>query len=502
LKETPSDPVASSPEEDFDVLFRSATVSRRHGDLEAAINQLEKALERQPMHFDATCELAACLFDAGFKALATKRFERALLIKPGSTWVLYSLAVALMHMNQLGAAKRRLSQLLEREPGHIDACLTLASIEQTLGSDGEADKIYRRVLADHPQSAKTWYAWVMQRQWRAEDPEIPRFLLASDAADHDEDNAILFGYARGKLYDDLGDYERAMHSYQEANRRQARQQCYDYHSQVDFFSRYRDWQSRDRLRTFEAVATADATPVFVVGMPRSGTSLVEQILASHSGVAGAGEVAHSRILEIACEQATGRPFPESVDAVAPGVIGAAARTYLERLRASVSLEADSGHRIVDKLPHNFLRVGLLATLFPNASFVLCERNPLDVCLSIYRQRFSDTHGYACDLAELGRYYQLYRSLMQYWEAEFPGRFYRLSYEALVADAPGQVREMLDGLGLAFEQSCLDYHQTRRFVATPSAVQVRRSLYRGSVGHWRHYSGWLDPLRAALDEGQA
>jgi tetratricopeptide (TPR) repeat protein len=492
LKEKPPDPVASLPEEDFDVLFRGAKASRRCDDLEAAINQLERALERQPMHFDATCELAACLFDAGFRAASAKRFERALLINPGSTWVLYSLAVVLMHMEELGAAKRRLLQLLEREPNHIDAGLTLASIEQTLGSDEEADKIYRRVLSNHPQSAKTWYAWVMQRQWHVDDPEIPRFLLASDAADRDEDDAILFGYARGKLYDDLGDYQRAMLAYQDANRRQARQQRYDYHSQVDFFSRYRNWQPRDRLRTFEAVASADATPVFVLGMPRSGTSLVEQILASHSGVAGAGEVAHSRILE----------FPESVDAVAPGVIGAAARTYLERLRASVSLEADSGHRVVDKLPHNFLRVGLLATLFPNASFVLCERDPLDVCLSIYRQRFSDTHGYACDLAELGRYYRLYHSLMQYWETEFPGRLYRLSYEALVADAPGQVREMLDGLGLAFEQSCLDYHQTRRFVATPSAVQVRRSLYRGSVGHWRHYSDWLDPLRAALEEGQA
>ena len=321
-------------------------------------------------------------------------------------------------------------------------------------------------------------------------------VAGSDPTLGDEER-MLFAYALGKMHDDLEDYEQAMIAYRAANQLQAQQQSYDYQWQSGFFARHTKWQAAKVLRTLNAAAVVDATPIFVMGMPRSGTSLVEQMLASHPQVAGAGEVEYTRLLVDACESQTGKLFPENINEVEPAVMSAAALDYVERLRSAVALPSASTHRVVDKLPHNFLRVGLLATLMPQASFVLCERDPMDVCLSIYRQHFSGTHGYACDLGELGRYYRLYQELISYWEQQFPGKLYRLSYENLVSDPECQLKGLLMHLGLPFDHACLAYHENHRLVTTPSAAQVRRPLYTGAVGHWRQYGTWLEPLQDGL-----
>jgi tetratricopeptide (TPR) repeat protein len=497
LSKTPKEREQLSPGDDFDSLYRNAMEFHRRGDDAHAITLLGRSLELQPMHFEATYNLGACLFQLGQPEPARNRFERALLIKPGNREALFSLATVLMDMNQLDAAKRFLQQLTDIDPGHIDAHLALATIQQTLGSPEDASRCYRQALEYHPQSARLWHAWAMQRDWQPGDPEMARMLAASSTESLGDEDRTLFAYALGKMHDDLKDYEQAMISYRVANELQTQQQSYDYGWQSDFFSRHKRWQAAKTLRPLNLAAVADATPVFVMGMPRSGTSLVEQILASHSQVSGAGEVEFTRILADACESQTGQLFPEKIDEVEPAVMTAAALDYIERLRCAVDLSSDSTHRVVDKLPHNFLRAGLLATLMPQASFVLCERDPMDVCLSIYRQRFSSNHSYACDLGNLGSYYRLYQELVSYWEEQFPGKLYRLSYENLVSDPEYQLRGLLTHLGLPFDHACLAYHENNRLVTTPSAAQVRRPLYTGAVGHWRQYSAWLEPLQDGL-----
>ena len=497
MSETPKELEQLSPGDDFAALYRSAMDCHRRGDDERAITLLGKSLQLQPMHFEATFNLGACLFQAGQREAARNRFERALLIKPGNREVLFSLATVLMDMHQLDAAKRFLQQLIDIDPGHIDAHLALATIDQTLGSPDRASRYYRQALDYHPQSARLWHAWAMQRRWQPGEPEIARMVAAGSAPTLGDEERMLFAYAQGKMHDDLKDYEQAMIAYRAANQLQAQQQSYDYQWQSDFFARHRKWQAAKVLRTLNAAAVVDATPIFVMGMPRSGTSLVEQMLASHPQVAGAGEVEYTRLLVDACENQTGQLFPEKIDEVEPAVMTAATLDYIERLRCAVDLSSDSTHRVVDKLPHNFLRVGLLATLMPQASFVLCERDPMDVCLSIYRQHFSGTHSYACDLGELGRYYRLYQELVLYWEQQFPGKLYRLSYENLVSDPEYQLRCLLKHLGLPFDHACLAYHENNRLVTTPSAAQVRRPLYAGAVGHWRQYGAWLEPLQDGL-----
>ena len=497
LSETPKEREQCSPGEDFASLYRSAMEHHRQGEDERAIILLGRSLELQPMHFEATVNLGACLFQAGQREAAKKRFERALLIKPGNREALFSLAAVLMGMNELESAKRFLLQLVDVDPGHIDCHLALASIDQALGSPDQGARYYRQALDYHPQSARLWHAWAMQRRWQLGDPEIERMVAAGCAETLGDEERMLFAYALGKMHDDLEDHEQAMISFRAANQLQAQQQSYDYRWQSEFFARHRKWQAAKILQPLDSAAVADATPVFVIGMPRSGTSLVEQMLASHPQVLGAGEVEYTRILEEACKSQTGQLFPQNIDEVEPAVMTSAALDYIERLRSCVDLSPDSKHRVVDKLPHNFLRVGLLATLMPQASFVLCERDPMDVCLSIYRQHFLDSHGYACSLAELGRYYRLYSELITYWDEQFPGRLYRVAYDRLITDTESELHKCLSYLELPYDDACLSFHEHPRLVATPSAVQVRRPVYTHALGHWRRYDEWLAPLREAL-----
>lgn len=488
---------SGSGEDDYDRCYDLAMSCHRRGDNERAIDLLKAALELRPNDFAAVFNLGVILHGAGLKQDARQRLERALLLKPGNTGTLLALGRLLIEMGEPDAARQALQRVVDREPGNIDACLGLAAVEQSRGFSDKARQHYLQALQHHPGSGRLWHALSLHQTWTLQDEEIEAMqaALALDAAA--DSDRMLITYACAKMFDDLGDYERAFTCYRNANAMQAQQQTYDGAAQQAFFERHKTWQSANKLEALAPAAIPDATPIFIMGMPRSGTSLVEQMLDCHPSVVGAGEVDFSRLLVDACMADSGRPFPEEITRVEPRVMADAASRYVERLRCSVGLPAGGVARVVDKLPHNFLRTGLLTTLLPNAGFVLCEREPLDVCLSIYRQNFSADHGYACDLRDLGAYYRCYQDLVSFWEEQFPGRLYRLSYEELVRDTPGQLRRLLAHLGLPYDEACLSFHNHSRWVATPSAAQVRRPVYAGAIGHWRHYDAWLDPLRVAL-----
>jgi hypothetical protein len=210
-------------------------------------------------------------------------------------------------------------------------------------------------------------------------------------------------------------------------------------------------------------------------------------------VHGAGEVDYMRIITDEVDSRTGKPFPEGIEAVPAAILHGAAARYIARLRT----DAAGAAHVTDKLPHNFLRIGLIQALMPNAKIIHCDRDPMDNCLSIFQHHFSGHHGYASNLEELGGYYRLYEDLMAYWHALLPGRIYRLDYERLTADTEAEVRALLDYCKLPFHENCLSFHKTERVVNTPSASQVREPMYRNSVARWKHYERQLQPLQAAL-----
>ena len=234
-------------------------------------------------------------------------------------------------------------------------------------------------------------------------------------------------------------------------------------------------------------------PIFVLGMPRSGTSLAEQILASHPQVAGAGELGLMEDTVAEVERIVGLPFPEGatrLSAAQREEIGANYRTRLERF-------APGRNWIVDKTPFNFQYVGLIASIFPDARIIHCTRDPIDNCVSIFKLPFENTHSYAHGLASLGFFYRRYAALMKHWSSILPGRIYELRYEKLVNDTEREVRELFEAIGLAFDSAVLRFHDTERLVKTPSASQVRQPIYRGSIAAWRRYERHLMPLIKAL-----
>jgi len=300
-------------------------------------------------------------------------------------------------------------------------------------------------------------------------------------------------FSLGKVFEDLERYDESFTYYEQANRLHRSLYHFSINQEAAYFETYRNAFTSDWFTDTTKHAIEDATPIFVLGMPRSGTSLVEQILASHSNVFGAGEVYHSSVFDGQVAKATGRPFPQSISSVPAEVLAQSARIYVDNLRA----DADQSTRITDKLPHNFLRVGLLTAVMPKAKIIHCVRDPMDTCLSIFTHFFSSAHGYASDLKELGLYYRLYEQLMLDWDVRFPGCMYRISYEDLVANHECEIKQLLEYCGLQFEPECLRFHETMRAVNTPSAVQVRQPLYQRAVSRWKRYETYLQPLRMAL-----
>jgi hypothetical protein len=297
-------------------------------------------------------------------------------------------------------------------------------------------------------------------------------------------------FAFGKYFDDVADYEQAFASYRRANDlAKTGVAAYDSIKHMRAIDRIvashdRDWLSRTRLATH-----ASPRPVFIVGMPRSGTTLAEQILASHADVYGAGEL----------------PFwstaARTSDAARAG--GENERLILERLSAEYTDElrrlAPDASRVVDKMPANFLYLGLIHAALPDSRIIHLKRNPLDTCLSIYFQNFGPGHSYANDLDDLGHYYAEYVRVMDHWRRHLPPEvMLEVSYEDLVRDTEHWSRRMLEFIGLPWDPSCLEFHLSKRPVTTLSKWQARQKITQASVARWRHYEHFLGPLRARLE----
>ena len=314
------------------------------------------------------------------------------------------------------------------------------------------------------------------------DPRLPR------------EDAVHCHFALGNIFDASASSDRAFRHYQAANSLQRRAISYDPDANTELFERLIATYSKDLLERKRSFGNPSRLPVFIVGLPRSGTTLVEQILASHGSIHGAGEleslpgVNHS----ITRKFRDTTPAPECMALIDGQTVG----EFSERYLAELKLRSPTATRVVDKLPGNFVRVGLIKTLFPEAFVVHCTRSPLDTCLSLYFHYFQ---ALACsfDLGELGRYYLDYRRLMAHWQDVFPGGVFEVCYEDLVADPEQTSRSLIDHLDLEWDEACLAFHENERSVMSPSNLQVRRPIYGTSIERWRRYEQHLGPLLEVL-----
>ena len=441
-----------------------AQICLRRGLIEAAVMHQRAALRSDPGNPRLLCKLALGLQLQGNldEAMTACDAALALALAPGLPEAVNRQAAILERKGMFGIAISKLEPLLKRECVDAGTALTFARLTPHEGRITEGIELLETLLASGKEPVMT-------------QDKIHKALTT--------------------LYDRNGEYQRAFeHS---ANSHALRNTQFDPDAH--------DTQVSAIIASLDAVALRHITshgdpsdrPVFIVGMPRSGTSLVEQILASHPEVFGGGEL--SDIPEIAASLAeltsSGSHYPTRLPMASKTQIGIHARRYLQRL---AQMNADAA-RFTDKLPHNFLYLGVIQALFPHTHIIHIRRNPLDTCISCYLQDFSSGHSYAYDLVHLGRYYRAYVRLMEHWRRTLKIPFIEIDYEDLVLDLERTSRLLIEFCGLSWNDRCLRFHETRRTVTTPSYNQVRRPLYRTSMQRWRNYEPWIGPLRDALGE---
>ncbi len=408
----------------------------------------------------------------------------------------------------LDLARLRL-YLLDGE-GALEACLKAGRLRPdndqieyltgivhgTLGQRQEAARLYHRILERTPGHAPALRQLVEMTRQR--DQAVALLQAIGPCVPKDEDHRIEHHFARGRLLDLCGEHEAAFREFQTANRLKFAQSDQGLDQTLEFMEKTMAVFDRDYFERHAPRGVDDERPVFIVGMPRSGSTLVERILSSHSRVAGRGERKALLASFRAWRSRTGceAPYPECLEGMGAEALAEIARDYLSRM---VTDRTPALLRITDKMLFNFQYLGLVALLFPRARVVHCRRDPLDTCLSCYFQHFSEGNEFSYDLAALGAFYRQYQRLMRHWSDTLPLPVHEVRYEALVEDPEGGARGLIEFLGLEWEPECLEIGRSGTTVATASVYQVRRPIYSVSCGRWRHYEPWLEPLIQALDD---
>jgi len=464
-----------------------------------AVGACLRRIELEPASAEAHGALSAALLEAGRTQEAVVAGRQATALAPGDAAAHLHLGNGLRELgwpDQAAAAYERAAQL---NPASADAWVNLGIARQEAGRGAEAVQTIDRALAIDPESTAAWSVRGGLKTFTPGDPDIAalRDLLASaNRSGAGLEDRLNLEFTLGKAFMDIGEVDAAFAHLNAGNRLKRQTLRYDVREDAAQFTQIA--RSLDSRRLDRPAGSGDPSdrPVFVVGMPRSGTTLVEQILASHPQVWGAGEL--TTLEEVLIDRLDPSLSPNARAArladLTPGDLAAMGSDYVRRIAAL----APGSPRVTDKMPANFRLAGLIRLALPNARIVHCRRDPVDTCLSCYAMKFSRGQPFAYDLRDLALYYRAYHALMAHWRACLPAdRFTEVRYEEVVDDLEGQARRLIAFCGLAWDDACLSFHKARRQVRTASVNQVRQPLYRTSVARWKAYERHLGPLLDAL-----
>ena len=500
----------------------------RAGDLRAACDLYRQAMIADPRNADALrlfavtaaglgrpqeAETAARLavrlapdFSAAWAALgavlseldemeeAVGAFRRALSLSPDSAEARANLANALFAFGDPSGAHAAYLAALALRPGEPSSLLGLGHVLKTIGKQAEAIAAYRGCLAARPDAGEAWWSLANLKTFRFDAADEARMtaLLAGDLA---ENSRVGIAYALGKAREDAGDPDAAFARYAEGAALQRNRVRYDPGQTELMTDRLISVFNPDLFQAHAGGGCRDHAPIFIVGLPRSGSTLVEQILASHSQVDGTRELPILTRLsgEIGRFRSDGVVYPEAVCDLESDDFAALGEAYLTRA------DRYRGQRpfFTDKMPNNFSAVGLIALILPEAKIIDARRHPMDSCLGGFKQLFARGQTFTYDLFDLGHYYLQYDRLMHWWDTVLPGRVLRVDYESVVLDQEAQVRRLLEFCNLPFEMACLDFHKNRRAVNTASSEQVRQPLYTSALGTWHRFAPHLTDLENQL-----
>jgi tetratricopeptide (TPR) repeat protein len=465
------------------------------GKPDEAVAHYERALELRPDYPEAHNNLANALQTQGKLDEAAVHCERALELKPGYAEAHNNWGNVLQAQDRLDDAVEHYERALALKPDDAFAYNNLGNALRAQGKLDEALAKYDRALALDPIFVGAHNNRANIKSFRPGDPEfaVLEGLARADAVSPDK--APYLHFALAKALEDAGDYPRAFEHLLKGNALKRQQIDYDRRSIQDFFRQVARVFDQGLLARLGGLGDPSATPIFVIGMPRSGSTLIEQILASHPQIHGGGELKDlHRVTGAILFSGHLIPYPDYVAALNERSARRLGQAYLAQLPAL----PEGKVRLVDKLPGNLTKAGLISLILPNARIIHSMRDPADTCVSCFATLFSDGQNFSYDLAELGHYYRCYHELMEHWRSVLPsGVMLDVSYENVVDDLEGQARQLIAHCGLAWSDRCLSFHKTNRPVANASGVQVRQPLFRKSLKRWRRFESYLQPLLTEL-----
>lgn len=467
-----------------DAQLRLGTLLRDRGDRRGALALLRQALELAPRRAEAHCDLGTILFELRQVADAAASYRRALQLQPRLAAAHLGLAFLHRQQRQPAEAEASCRAALEAEPTSVEGLTLLGELLADRGQFAEAEKLFVQAMSRNADYAPAYASLATHRRMtEADGPWLSaaqRILSRPLPVNQD----IALSFAIGKYYDDLGRYDEAFTYFRRANEQTRRLGArYDRRGLEERLGR--SMRSAEAARRWRVKGAGSEIPVLVIGMPRSGTTLVEQILASHPQIFGAGEVS---FWNDAFDQWTAA---EKEGLAGPELLARLAGDYSSRLIAAGQQAA----RVIDKMPANFMYAGLIHAALPRARFIHMRRQPLDTCLSIYCQNFHNIGAWANDLGDLAHYYAQYRRVMEHWRGVLDAQtLLEVPYEDLVSDPERWSRRMIEFIGLPWDARCLQFQDTERAVITASKWQVRQKISTRSVGRWRNYARHLEPLR--------
>ena len=477
-----------------------AEVAAQIGRYDDAANLLVRCLELCPGFHDARHAYAQVLLRQERPVEALAQAERLIAANPGEAGGQILKAAILARLGDQDAAATLYAEVLGRRPDNPKGWMSYGHVLKTMGRAADGVAAYRRAVQQSPQLGEAWWSLANLKTFRFDAADMEGMAQQLARPDLNDDDRLHLHFALAKALEDKQDFQASFEAYRQGNAIRHSQLRYDARDTTDHVGRSQAVFTPAFFAERRGAGCAARDPIFVVGLPRSGSTLVEQILSSHSQVEGTAELPDlTTLVKQLGDRSQGaepgrRAYLDTLASLSADELAALGRSYLDTTR----IQRKTGRPLfIDKLPNNWMHVGLIQLILPKATIIDARRHPLGCCMSGFKQHFARGQGFSYDLTDIGLYYRDYAQLMAHFDSVLPGRVHRVIYERMIADTEGEIRRLLDHVGLPFEPACLAFYETDRAVRTASSEQVRQPIFTAGVDHWRHFEPWLDPLKTAL-----
>ncbi|MFT3726670.1 MAG: sulfotransferase [Terricaulis sp.] len=472
-------------------------VAARLGRSEDAESLFGRCLELEPGFTAARHNYATVLHRQNKSAAALTQIDILLGGDAASPTYLNLRAAVLSRIGDFDAALPLFDAVLQKAPKHPRIWMSYGHALKSAGRVEEGIAAYRKSIALAPGFGEPYWSLANLKTFRFADADVMAMEAALGREHLTGEDHYHLHYALGKAYEDRADYARSFEHYEAGAQSRKRDFRYDADERTATMRRAKAFFSAEFLKAREHQGAPARDPIFIVGLPRAGSTLIEQILSSHSQVEGTMELSDIGALARkigGASRADALRYPEALATMSAAELRALGESYLETTKVQ---RRTSKPFFIDKMPNNFQHIGFIHLILPNAKIIDARRHPMAGCFAAFKQHFARGQHFSYDLTDLGRYYADYVELLAHFDRVLPGRVHQVTYERMVDDTEGEIRRLLDYCELSFEASCLRFYENDRAIRTPSSEQVRRPIFSDAVEHWRCYESWLGPLKSAL-----